>query len=87
MFQRTGESLANDLAKLRFHEQRINVDNESSILQLNQITIGKTQLAVELRQIIDTVKHLDYVQKETSNELSRVQNTYDAKMTDLTGSG
>ena len=75
------------MAKLRFHEQRINVDNESSILQLNQITIGKKQLAVELRQIIDTVKHLDYVQKETSNELSRVQNTYDAKMTDLTGSG
>jgi hypothetical protein len=33
------------------------------------------------------VKQLDYVQKETSNELSRVQNNYDAKMTDLTGSG
>jgi hypothetical protein len=75
------------LAKVRIHEQRINVENESSILQLNQITIGKKQLAVELRQIIDTVKHLDYVQKETSNELSRVQNAYDAKMTDLTGSG
>jgi hypothetical protein len=27
---------------------------------LNSITVGKKQLAVELRQIIDTVKHLDY---------------------------
>jgi len=54
---------------------------------LNQITIGKKQLAIELRQIIDTVKHLDYAQKETSNELARVQNNYDEKMKDLTGSG
>ena len=54
---------------------------------MNQITIGKKQLAIELRQIIDTVKHLDYAQKETSNELARVQNNYDEKMKDLTGSG
>lgn len=44
-------------------------------------------MAVELRQIIDTVKHLDYAQKEASNELNRVSNAYDDKLKDITGSG
>ena len=42
---------------------------------------------MELRQIIDTVKHLDYGYKEASNELQRVQNAYDEKLKDITGSG
>jgi len=40
-----------------------------------------------LRQIIDTVKHLDYSQKQTSNELSKVNNAYEEKLKDITGSG
>jgi len=40
-----------------------------------------------LRQIIDTVKQLDFSQKQTSNELSRVNNAYDEKLKDITGSG
>lgn len=49
--------------------------------------MGKKQLAVELRQIIDTVKQLDYGQKETSNELTRVTHSYEDKLKDITGSG
>jgi hypothetical protein len=37
--------------------------------------------------IIDAVKKLDYGQKEASNELNKVQNAYDEKMKDITGSG
>jgi hypothetical protein len=33
------------------------------------------------------VKHLDYEQKEALNELQRVQNTYEEKLKDITGSG
>jgi hypothetical protein len=33
------------------------------------------------------VKHLDYEQKEALNELQRVQNSYDEKLKDITGSG
>jgi uridylate kinase len=33
------------------------------------------------------VKHLDYEQKEALNELQRVQNAYDEKLKDITGSG
>lgn len=54
---------------------------------MNTITLGKKQLAVELRQIIDTVKQLDYKQKETSNELNRVTHSYEDKLKDITGSG
>lgn len=49
--------------------------------------MGKKQHAIELRQIIDTVKHLDHEQKEMSNELSRLNNLYDDKLKDITGSG
>lgn len=33
------------------------------------------------------MKHLDYEQKEALNELQRVQNAYDEKLKDITGSG
>lgn len=42
---------------------------------------------MELRQVINTVKHLDHEQKEMSNELARVNNLYEDKMKDITGSG
>lgn len=42
------------------HEKRINTQNEKEIVKLNELTLGKKQLAVELRQIIDTVKTLDH---------------------------
>jgi hypothetical protein len=87
VFQRTGESLNDELAKIRAHEKRINTQNEKQILKLNELTLGKKQLAVELRQIIDTVKTLDHSQKQTTNELNRVTNAYDEKMKDITGSG
>ncbi len=37
--------------------------------------------------IIDAVKQLDFGVKEASNELNKVQNAYDEKMKDITGSG
>ena len=37
--------------------------------------------------IIDAVKQLDFSVKETSNELNKVQNAYEEKMKDITGSG
>ena len=42
---------------------------------------------MELRQIIDQVKKLDFEAKSTSNELARVQHAFEAKMEDVTGSG
>jgi hypothetical protein len=60
VFQRTGEALNDELAKIRMHEKRINTQNEKEIVKLNELTLGKKQLAVELRQIIDTVKTLDH---------------------------
>ena len=42
---------------------------------------------MELRQIIDQVKKLDFEAKSTTNELARVQHAFEAKMEDVTGSG
>ena len=42
---------------------------------------------MELRSIIDTVKRLDFSHKEISNALTRTENSYQDKMTDLTGGG
>jgi hypothetical protein len=56
-------------------------------LTLNQITANKKQLALELRQIIDTVKHLDFAAKQVSNDLNKVTNAYEEKLKDVTGSG
>ncbi len=47
----------------------------------------KKALAVELRSIIDTVKQLDFAHKEVCNGLTRAENAYSDKMTDLTGGG
>ena len=55
-----GENLNAELANIRKHEKRINTENEKEISKLNQITLGKKQHAIELRQIIDTVKQLDH---------------------------
>lgn len=67
VFQKAGEQLTDDLTIIRKHEKRINADNEQQILQLNHITSNKKALAVELRQIIDSVKGLDYTNKNISN--------------------
>jgi uncharacterized protein (UPF0335 family) len=57
------------------------------ITNLNTITTSKKSLAGELRQIIDTVKALDFESKSLQNDLSKVQNAYDEKLKDVTGTG
>ena len=54
---------------------------------MNTITTSKKGLAVELRQIIDAVKALDFDNKNLQNELSKVENAYDERLKDITGSG
>lgn len=76
-----------DLATIRRHESRINSQSEKDILHLNEITQNKKVLAVQLRQIIDSVKSLDYENKQIHNSLVSTQNSYDEKVKDLTGSG
>ena len=49
---------------MRKHEIRINQNNADAILQLNKITQGKKQLAIELRGLIDSVKQLDFQNKD-----------------------
>ena len=66
---------------------RMNEQNEQKIVQLNQITVNKKQLATELRQIIDTVKQLDYDNKEVQNALVSRENAIEEKMKDITGGG
>lgn len=44
-------------------------------------------LATELRQIIDTVKSLDYDNKEVQNALVSKENYIEEKMKDITGGG
>jgi hypothetical protein len=72
IFAKVGEQLTEDLAQIRKHELRINSSQQKHISHLNSITTNKKALAVELRQIIDTVKALDYENKSLQNELSRV---------------
>ena len=41
VFQRAGETLDDELSKIRGHEKRINTQNEAEITRLNSITSGK----------------------------------------------
>lgn len=72
VFATVGESLGSDLGQIRRHELRINTSQQAQISHLNTITTSKKALAVELRQIIDAVKALDFESKELQNELSKV---------------
>ena len=87
VFARVGETLQDDLSTVRRHESRINTMNDKEILKLNEITQHKKVLAVQLRQIIDSVKKLDYDNKQVHNTLIAIQNSYDEKVKDLTGTG
>ena len=68
-------------------EARISKDNASQIGQLNGITVKKRGLAVELREIIDTVKGLDVEHKNVVNELAKREHAFSEKMEDVTGGG
>ena len=82
-----GEDLDESLERIRKAEKRINNENEGAITKLNEISRQKKALALELRSVIDTVKKLDFENKKITNELTKVTNTYDEKMKDLTGGG
>jgi hypothetical protein len=64
VFSKAAEQLTEDLAYIRKHEVRINVNSARDILHLNQITQDKKQLAVELRSLIEIVKRFDYECKD-----------------------
>lgn len=87
VFATVGNQLTDELANIRRHELRINSSQQQHVAHLNTITTNKKGLAGELRQIIDTVKALDYDSKSLQNELSKVQNAYDEKLKDVTGTG
>lgn len=87
VFQRAGEQLTQDCEFIRKHEMRINQNSQQQIQQLNSITGTKKKLAVELRQIIDKVKGLDFENKNLSNETQTLRHRYEEKAKDLSGSG
>lgn len=79
--------MEDELNKIRKNELRINQQNRKQIEKLNQITQNKKVLAMELRKIIDSVKDLDYENKEVQNALISTENSYEEKRKDLTGGG
>ena len=64
---------------------RINRETKDKIEQLNGITLTKKSLASELRAVIDTVKRLDFENKEVQNDILTKEHAYDEKMADVTG--
>lgn len=72
---------------IRKNEIRINQQNEKAIINLGQITQQKKKLATELRQLIGTVRDLDYDNKEIQSQISSVTNICEEKMQDLNGRG
>ena len=64
---------------------RINRETKDKIEQLNSITQTKKNLAMELRAVIDTVKQLDFENKEVQNDLLSKEHAYEEKMADVTG--
>lgn len=77
--------MTQDLEFIRKHEMRINQNSQQQIQQLNSITGTKKKLAVELRQIIDKVKDLDFENKKLSNETQTLRHRYEEKAKDLSG--
>jgi len=55
-FSKAAEKLEQDLEYIRKSERRINEQQSKPITKLNSIASKKKQVAVELRQIIDSVK-------------------------------
>lgn len=86
VFARVGETLDDQLNKIRRHEQRINQSQQAQIVALNEITQRKKGLASELRQVIDRVKSMDYESKDLSNSIHSKEHEYEDKMNDATGS-
>jgi len=70
VFAKVAEKLEEDLNFIRKHELRINQNNAQAILDLNGITQQKKHLALQLRGLIDSVKQLDYVNKDVQNQLN-----------------
>ena len=85
IFAKVAEKLEDDLGFIRKHEMRINQNNTDSILQLNKITLQKKELAIELRALIDSVKQLDYQNKDVQNKLIQVNNRYEDLARDAGG--
>ena len=85
VFAKAGESMEDELKQIRKLERRINLQHEKQILKLDKIIQNKKMLATELRKIIDSVKQLDYDNKEIQNSLAAKENTIEEKMKDLTG--
>ena len=77
--------MEDELKQIRKLERRINLQHEKQILKLDKIIQNKKMLATELRKIIDSVKQLDYDNKEIQNSLAAKENTIEEKMKDLTG--
>lgn len=87
VFAQVSDQLTEDCNQIRKHELRINRQHEKYISQLNGITTNKKGLAIELRQIIDKVKALDFESKNLQNQLSTINNSYEERLKDITGSG
>lgn len=85
VFARVGETLADELTKIRRHEQRINRDQNAQIISLNGITQKKKGLATELRAVIDRVKAMDFESKGLSNTIHTKDHEYEEKMKDASG--
>ena len=85
VFAKAGEPMEDELKQIRKLERRINLQHEKQILKLDKIIQNKKMLATELRKIIDSVKQLDYDNKEIQNSLAAKENTIEEKMKDLTG--
>ena len=69
VFAKIAERLEDDLSFIRKNEMRINKNNAEAILTLNKITQRKKQLAADLRQSIDSVKKMDFENKDLQNKI------------------
>ena len=85
VFARVGETLSDELTKIRRHEHRINRDQNAQIISLNGITQKKKGLATELRAVIDRVKAMDFESKGISNAIHAKDHEYEEKLKDATG--
>ena len=74
-----------ELNQIRKLERRINQQHHKQISRLDKIIQNKKMLAMELRKIIDSVKALDYDNKEVQNALAARENAIEEKTKDLTG--
>lgn len=72
VFARSAEKIEDDLSFIRKNENRINNNNSQAIQKLNQITQRKKSLASELRQSIDTVKKMDFENKDLQNKIASI---------------